>query len=382
MKYKIDKGRLCTGVATRTTTVPAITLLETIMALAIITIIFAAVVPQFRIINNSWDSRQANAEVLQNGRVLTDHINRNLSKAVKITAVSDLSETDGYIEFEDNDGNTLRYDIDDNNYIEYGPVGDLSDLAGPVSTLQFACYDACDLDTPLDPVTDANLIRFIKVDTTLPNPASLGRDKTFTAKAYLRTNGNPGSGSSTQTSYDYSNRTQGTNIFAYSGQSNTQVPSSATTPTTELNFTQYNQIEINDGTFYIYSVSSNNNYAQIRFEIRIDELKSSVTQIVAMWNGRGVNANNGRTDGASLYIWNYSSSGYDLLQPSADTEDEVTLTGTLVSSVANYIGGAGQDTIMLFVVSNDRRSGSHSNQLYTDYVELEITTGTVAPVVP
>ena len=72
------------------------TILEVVIAMTIITIIFAAVVPQFRAIYNSWDSKQANAEVLQNGRVLIDHINRNLSKAVKITAVSGSAETDGH----------------------------------------------------------------------------------------------------------------------------------------------------------------------------------------------------------------------------------------------------------------------------------------------
>ncbi len=187
MKDKSGKNRLCTGAAPRAITVPAITLLEMVIAMAIITIIFAAVVPQFRVINNSWASKQGNAEVLQNGRVLIDHINRNLSKAVKITAVSDSTETNGFIEFEDNDGNNLRYDIADNNYVEFGPAGDLSDLAGPVSSLQFTCYDSNDF---MNPTTDVNSIRLVEVQTTLPNSATLGQDKTFTTSVYLRTNWN------------------------------------------------------------------------------------------------------------------------------------------------------------------------------------------------
>ena len=181
MRYRKRKSRSC----------PALTIMEIIIALAIITIIFAAVLPQFRVIYNSWDSRQANTEVLQNGRVLIDHINRNLSKAVRITAVSESTETNGFIEFQDNDSNSFRYDINTtSNYVEFGLVGDLSDLAGPVSSLTFTCYDACDLDTPLDIATaDVNDIRFVNVQTTLPNPAALGQDKTFTASAYLRTNG-------------------------------------------------------------------------------------------------------------------------------------------------------------------------------------------------
>jgi uncharacterized protein YaiE (UPF0345 family) len=156
-----------------------------VIALAIITMVMAVVLPQFRAINNSWDTRAGAAETLQNGRVLIDHLNRNLSKAARITTVSDSSTTNGYIEFVDNDANDFRYDIGTGNYIEFGPVGDLTELAGPVSQLQFTCYDAFDLDTP---ITDVNSIRNVKVETTLTNSASLDQDMTFTAHAYIRTN--------------------------------------------------------------------------------------------------------------------------------------------------------------------------------------------------
>ena len=98
--------------------------------MAIMAIVFAAILPQFRAILNSWDSKQASAEILQNGRVLIDHLNHNLTEAARITAVSNFGETAGYLEFEDNDGNTLRYDVDANNYVEFGLVGDLYELAG------------------------------------------------------------------------------------------------------------------------------------------------------------------------------------------------------------------------------------------------------------
>ncbi len=162
--------------------------MELVIAMAMIGIIFAAILPQFTLIRNSWDVKQGTAEALQNGRVLMDHINRNLSKAVRITAVSESSDIDGYIEFEDNDGNNLRYDKAGNNYVEYGAVGALSDLAGPVSSLTFTCYDACDLDNPLSPVTDTNDVRVVKVDATFTNSGSLGQNKTFTTWVYLRVN--------------------------------------------------------------------------------------------------------------------------------------------------------------------------------------------------
>jgi len=162
------------------------TLVEMLIAMALMAIIFAAVVPQFRVIQNSWDSKVGASETLQNGRVLIDHLNRNLSTASRITAVSSSSEINGYIEFIDNDANNVRYDVNSiSDYAQFGFIGSPSDLAGPVSQLQFTCYDSNDFTTP---ITDENSIRFVKVQTTLTNSAGLGQDMTFTTSAYLRTN--------------------------------------------------------------------------------------------------------------------------------------------------------------------------------------------------
>jgi len=168
----------------------ALTLPEMVIALALMTIVFAAIVPQFSAIRKNWDSKAGSAETLANGRVLMDHLNRNLSKAVKITNVSESGETDGYIQFEGNDGNDWRYEIGAEYFVEYGVVGSLSDLAGPVSSLMFSCYDACDVDANLEAPIDVNSIRFVEVQATFTNPAELGRDLTFSTTAYLRTNEN------------------------------------------------------------------------------------------------------------------------------------------------------------------------------------------------
>jgi hypothetical protein len=213
----------------------------------------------------------------------------------------------------------------------------------------------------------------VKVQTTLTNSATLGQDKTFIAQAYLRTNRNPGSGGSTQTTYDYSNRTQGTDIFAYDGESNTKPPTSSTTPSDVFSAGEYDDIEYDDGTFHAHLVTAQNQYAQMRFVIQIDESEGDVTQIDTTWNGKGVNSRAKSDDGASFYIWDYNSSSYELLEESADTEAEVTLTGTLNSSIAYYIGGAGEDTITLLANSNSKVARNETFELFTDYVKLEIT---------
>jgi type II secretory pathway pseudopilin PulG len=163
-----------------------LSLMEMVIALSIMTIIFAVILPLFGQIRNGWEIKQAVGETLQNGRILIDHINHNLVKAIKITAVSDSSVTNGYIEFENNDANTFRYDVNSTSgYVEYGPIGSLSDLAGPVNQLKFTCYDPCDLDTP---VTDVNSIRFVKVETQLADPLRLGKNMALMTCAYLHVN--------------------------------------------------------------------------------------------------------------------------------------------------------------------------------------------------
>ncbi|MCP4261517.1 MAG: type II secretion system protein [Planctomycetes bacterium] len=167
----------------------AMTLVETLIAMALMAIICAVLVAQFRLINNSWDSKVGASETLQNGRALIDHLNRNLSTASRITAVSDSSETNGYIEFIDNDANNVRYDVNSiSDYAQFGLIGSPSDLAGPVSKLQFTCYDAFGLSTP---ITDVNSIRSVKVETTLTNLAMLDQDMAFSTQAYIRTNALP-----------------------------------------------------------------------------------------------------------------------------------------------------------------------------------------------
>ncbi len=178
-----------------------LTLIEMILALSIIVIIFSAIVPLFRIIDGSWESKKGSAEAIQNGRALIEHLNYQLSRAVRIMAVSDSTETTGYIQFEANDGNDFRYEVNPSDYVTYGIVGDLSELAGPVSQFQFTCYDACDLDTA---ITDVNVIRAIKTDIAMTNSHSDGQDKTFYVWNYLRTSyAGVGSEFTQGTAYEY-----------------------------------------------------------------------------------------------------------------------------------------------------------------------------------
>jgi hypothetical protein len=205
------------------------------------------------------------------------------------------------------------------------------------------------------------------------NAAELGGDKTFSAAAYLRTNG-VGVVTDWMSTYEYASRSQGVDVFAYDGEDNQVVPSSATEPADVFTSGGYDKIEADDGSLHVYSAPSNSKYGQIRFAIRIDESATEVRQISATFNGRGVNSKSSNADGVSLYIWN-EASGYELLERSADTEAEVTLSGSVVTAVGNYIGGAGNDTITLLAVSNDKKPNDGTCTVEADYVEVTLRGG-------
>ncbi len=191
----------------------------------------------------------------------------------------------------------------------------------------------------------------------------------------------PAAADAATSSYDYANRTQGIDVFAYDGASTTQVPSNATTPSTVLSTSEYDAIETDNGAFHSLSTSTTNQYVQMRFVFRVDEAEANVTGLTATWNGRGVNdANPAGVDGARLYVWNYTTSSYALLAASANTEAEVTLTASPSGTLADFIGGAANDTVTLYVVTADRRYAGSANRLYTDYVRLDVVSSLPTPI--
>ena len=103
----------------------ALTLLEMVVAISMMTVVLMALLPALAGVRRSWETRQANAEILQNARVLIDHVSRHLSTAARITDVSRPTEERGYVEFVDNRGHLQRYAVDANGLVQFGPPDDL-----------------------------------------------------------------------------------------------------------------------------------------------------------------------------------------------------------------------------------------------------------------
>jgi len=159
-------------------------LVEMMVAFAIIVIIFAAVVPQFRAIRNSWASAEAGAVIIQNGRVLAEHITRNLAAAKRIVAVSIAANPSGFITFNDNNGIQKHYMLA-GGYVVFGTVGSEEQLAGPVDGFQISCYSLSDFKNA---TTDVNSIRLVQFETEFTNADVRGTDKTFSSEVFIQAN--------------------------------------------------------------------------------------------------------------------------------------------------------------------------------------------------
>ena len=161
-----------------------LSLVELIVAFAIIVIIFAAVVPQFRAIRKSWSSTEARAEIIQNGRVLAEHITRNLAAAKQIVRVSPSGTTTGFIVFKDNNDIQKCYMFSD-RYVVFGVVDSEEQLAGPVDRFQISCWDVNDFNNP---TIDGNDIRFVQIETDFSNADVPGADRTFSSEVFIQAN--------------------------------------------------------------------------------------------------------------------------------------------------------------------------------------------------
>jgi len=161
-----------------------LTVLELVVAVSLMAVIVAVMAPLLHGVQKSWAAKEAQSESLANARAFMHHFSQHLSQALRVTAVSDPAATTGYIQFITPDGNEVRYEVDSDNYIQFGLPGSLADLAGPAEVLRIACYDGNDFTTA---VTDSNSIRFVTVEAAFRDPARLRRSQALRTSVYIRT---------------------------------------------------------------------------------------------------------------------------------------------------------------------------------------------------
>ncbi|MEA2054098.1 MAG: hypothetical protein U9O96_03120 [Candidatus Thermoplasmatota archaeon] len=172
------------------------------------------------------------------------------------------------------------------------------------------------------------------------------------------------------TTYDFSSGA-GNDRWAYRDEVSQNPPSANNLPSTEFNSAQYNRISADD------EIRQNEradigNYAAHRFVFFIYENEINITLLHILWNGIGTH--DIWTDGATLYIWNCTSSSYELLDTNTSAI-EINLEANISSSIGNYISSDGNLTVL--VVQN-RPSFRFwwfrfYSRLQTDYIKVDIT---------
>ena len=149
-------------------------------------------------------------------------------------------------------------------------------------------------------------------------------------------------------------------------------------PSEEFNATEYANIRFDDNVYASNQTTTDDYYAAHRFNFSIDDNEESwITKINVTWNGKGDHDSEVGYRGAELYIYNFSMPGYELLQASADTADEVTLTNEKTSSISSYISSSNNVTVL--VNQTSAQIYDEENEVYrrsyikTDYVKLVVT---------
>ena len=174
----------------------------------------------------------------------------------------------------------------------------------------------------------------------------------------------------TTTSYDFSNRTPGTSIYAYEGISGSQIPVNNSFPSSQYSASSYSDISSNNNRYHDYINYSKNQFPSIRYVVKVNEDANAISKLNIFWNGFGVNSKRNQTDGVRIYIWNNSSNGYDFV--TQNTNDWVVeLEQDITSNIANYVDNSNQVTI--YVVSQKKTFNRGSNWIGTDYFRLSVT---------
>lgn len=178
-------------------------------------------------------------------------------------------------------------------------------------------------------------------------------------------------GAAAQTVYDFATRTPGVDAFAFEGESKDPAPVAPGVPAAPL---APGGVAAPGGGSAFYAVQSNGDYGHHRFVFVVDEPETTVQRIDLRWEGWSLNLHRARTSGATLYVWNWAAGGYEPLAVAPGTLFwDVTLTASLTASLPDYLGGAGENELVLLVSTNDKRTGNRSLWLSSDYVRATVT---------
>ena len=160
--------------------------------------------------------------------------------------------------------------------------------------------------------------------------------------------------------------------WAYGGKIQS-LPTVPNDPNTEFTSTDYTKISQDDGIRKNnYAGWTNGYYGAHRFNFSIDE--TAPEKINVTWHGRGNHTRAGVTDGAKLYIYNFTDGNYTLWG-STTLDTYVYLTNETTSNISNYISSSNNVTILVNQTSpsDGYPADGKRSYIFTDYVKLVVT---------
>ena len=160
-----------------------VTLLELILATALMTGMVAATAVVLRTGHLAWQAAQTDAALISAGNATVRHIVRRVRQAEAVTAVSDPGDTSGSLSVLMPSGETMVWSHDDaTRQVSYG-VGSADGLLGQdISTLSFTGYRA---DATTQTAVPAE-IQSIKCHASVELPRTSGGTRTVSCWAWLR----------------------------------------------------------------------------------------------------------------------------------------------------------------------------------------------------
>lgn len=149
----------------------------------------------------------------------------------------------------------------------------------------------------------------------------------------------------------------------------------ASQPNSEFLSADYGKIKKDDADRKESVTDTDGQYAAHRFNVSIDQAATNISTINVTWNGIGDHDDAAATDGAKLFMYNFTDGSYRQLNSTTSGAD-VDLTGSISTTlgISNYISSS--NVTMLVKQTSADVDGEEHSHIKTDYVMVVVTPKT------
>lgn len=158
-------------------------LLELVVACAMLAVLLVAVGGVLRTSRQAWDAHEADYTRLEALHATVRHIVRTVRQAARVTEISAAADDSGRLGLQLVDGSTVVWEHDSaTSRVTYGVTTPTDLLAENITTLRFTAYKADGVTTTAVPSEVQNVL--VEASVTLPRES--GGTKTISSWAWIR----------------------------------------------------------------------------------------------------------------------------------------------------------------------------------------------------